>query len=130
MLTLKDRYAEAYADLKKRGYKNITAMMEVMGKPSEIDKALGYNAAASHWMNRKNPPSWLSEKKAGDWVSKHLDSEPADDPHPTNNSPTLDEIYAHVFPEESDTFLAIIPADKRAKAMKLMTLIGIELVEV
>jgi hypothetical protein len=122
MGTLKDIYADVYSDLKTRGYDGIARMMEVMGKSSEIDKALGFNAATSHWMNGKNAPSWASERKALMWVKENLSPDCSPVPEVA--------VEAVSDATDNDLFLAIIPPAKIAKATRLMGLIGIELVEI
>lgn len=114
--TLNKTYPEGYRQLKLRGYKYIPLLMEIYTKATQMDKALGYNGAASKWITLSNDPSNVSEEKAKNLYNKLLKTEDV--------IPEIKE------PEKTHTFMLLVPKDNVSKVQKILEMLNCEFIEI
>ena len=111
--TLSEKHPEIYANLKEVGRPSIAEMMTRFAQPVDIDKALGLDGVASHWVSGRNGASGMSERLAAEWLEKQ------------------DAITADPQAASSDgVFMVVCPADKAAKVSKVLDMMGCECVEI
>jgi hypothetical protein len=118
--TLAETYKENMPKLAK-DFPSIVAMAHHFTQCSDMDRALGYSGAVSHWMSLRNAPSNGSEKAASLWLRANRKdaAHQHDAPSP---APIIDETPA--------TIMAVCPRAKSEKVMRVLTMLGVECIEV
>lgn len=123
MTTLADKYPEAHANIRQRGYVHVAALMERFGRGVELDSALGMSNVTSAWCTQKAVPSARSEKAAKDFICSTQKV-------PDTSAPIPAITIEHAAPDMPATLMVVCAADRAAKAVKVLELLGCEVVEV
>lgn len=109
-MTVYEKYRDQCEKLSKSGRKNIAEIAKHFEKPADIDRALGVSGAASHWYTGRNRVSNVMEASAGNWLK-------------ANASPAKHEA-------SGELLLVTCPPGVSAKAAKVLSVLGCEVVEV
>lgn len=108
-----DKYTGAEERLRKQGHLNLIEMGRVMDTPAQIDKALGYVGAASHWYAGRNDASRAADTAAGLWLAAHGG-----------------EVEEVAFEDDSTILMVVCPPEKTKKVVKVLGLLGCEVEEI
>lgn len=107
------KYPGCLDRLRKDGKRSIARMAELLESPRAIDKALGYESAASHWLAGRNGISSAAERAAALWLAVN------DTPQATTPSKT-----------DGRLFLVVTDDTNADKIKRVLTMLGAEVEEV
>lgn len=119
-LSVYEKYPDIFDEFKKR-FPNIFALSKVMVNTSQMNDAMGAShGCVEHWVNRRNEPGGGSERRAGQYLIRLENSQPA-----------ASEVKPAP-PVSASMFLVSVPESAKVKAdmlMNMMRNIGCEIVD-
>ena len=110
MTTLYGKSPEVWDALEGKGFPSIAALSKVFNSPKEMDAALGYAGAASKWGSGSNLPGAHSEVVAKLWLEANRPAQAKSD--------------------DCSTFMVVCRPAIGPKAVKILTMMGCEVVEI
>jgi hypothetical protein len=123
MRTIAEIYPENIRALANE-FPSIVAMSHHFSKCTEMDKALGFHGAVNKWFTKAgNKPSTASEAAAGLWLkANRLDlGAPQKAPEAALPAPVEDD---------AATFMLVVPRAKSEKVMRVLSMLGVESIEI
>ena len=115
MKSLAEQHPEIMKIFKDAGFHNLIKLCERIYKIGHLDKALGYNGAASRWFAKKNLPSALADLTAKTYLEKIDSSEPIQKQKESDNIVIL---------------MVSVPSEKLNKICKVLSMFDCEFVEI
>lgn len=122
MKTLYDQNSDMVATLAEH-YPNVAEMTRYFSSPTDMATALGFTgggSAVNHWLRGNNTPGNRSERFAKMWLDQHQKPAPA----VAQKSP------APVSASSGTVLMVVCPDDMKDRAMKLLSVIGCEAIEI
>lgn len=117
-MNVAEKFKERNDELRAQGFPSIAEMAFQFDDTKDMSAALGYDrSAADHWYARRTTPATRSERKAREWLASRAAPPPSEVPLPTK-------------PPSGTILMAVCQPEQAAKVMKVLGLLGCEVVEV
>ena len=119
MKSLYDQHKDAFDWIAHAGAPNVRDAAKCLHTPEQLNRALGYEAAAKNWITKKNRAGASADRKAAAWLREngHITVGPAATQTPQTTPP--------------DVMLMVVgPAAAAAKMQKIASILGCEVVEI
>lgn len=117
-MTLYDNHKQACDRLSKEGFPAVAEMTRHFRIAADMDRALGYENATARWVGGRGLPGVGSERKARKWLDDAMSAKPAFPEPPAGGI------------KATNTLLVCCQPDQSAKVLRVLAMLGCEVVEV
>jgi len=114
-VSLYDQAPATWDNIAASGRPSVRDMAKHFTRCIDMDRAFGFNNAASHWLSGRNMPSNATERLASAWLRAPRVTEPEAKPEPKHETAAL--------------LLVVCPLDAKAKAKRVLAMLGCEVLE-
>jgi hypothetical protein len=133
MQTIADKYPDAMKSFRAQGYVSLAKMCGHFVRGSDMARALGMfpsSSGISKWMTGRNMPKWSSEQAAKEWLQAQKVEQRQFDYAMPGPLELARDVPPAVAAPASDTLMVVTPKGKHDKVLRVLQMMGCEVVEV